>query len=190
MHCKTSNRTQHTGGHSRLAAGQAAPRHHDQPPAATAGAARAAPFAAQWPYRSFLELGALAGAVPCARLHARLVLAEWGLAALSETLELVVSELVTNGVRASRAMGRDAVRIWLVSDLGQVVVFVWDASPRPPEQAADPGADAENGRGLLLVESLSERWGHFGYDSDGKVVWALLEAAPDAPGPPAAGFIP
>jgi anti-sigma regulatory factor (Ser/Thr protein kinase) len=113
-----------------------------------------------------------------------------GLAALSETLELVVSELVTNGVRASRAMGRDAVRMWLVSDLRQVMVFVWDASPQPPAQAADPGADAENRRGLLLVEALSQRWGHFSYDGDGKVVWALLEAAPAAPGAPAAGFIP
>ena len=187
MPCKTSNRSQHPGGPPRLAAGQAAPRQHDRPPAAPADAARAAPFAAQWPYRTFLELGALAGAVPCARLHARLVLAEWGLAALSETLELVVSELVTNGVRASRAIGRDAVRMWLVSDLGQVAVFVWDASPQAPPQAADPGADAENGRGLLLVEALSQRWGHFSYDGDGKVVWALLEAAPGAP---AAGFIP
>lgn len=191
MHGKTSNRTQHTGGHPRLVAGQAeASRHHGQPPAATAGAARAAPFAAQWPYRSFLELGALAGAVPCARLHARLVLLEWGLAAPSESLELVVSELVTNGVRASRAIGHDAVRMWLVSHLGHVVVFVWDASPQAPPQAADPGADAENGRGLLLVEALCERWGHFTYDGDGKVVWALLKAAPVAPGPPAAGFIP
>ena len=171
-----------------LADGQAAPRHHDRPPAAPVGAARAAPFAAQWPYRTFLELGALAGAVPSARLHARLVLREWGLAALSDSLELVVSELVTNGVQASRAMGRDAVRMWLVSDLRQVVVFVWDASPLLPERA-DPGADAESGRGLLLVEALSERWGHFSYDG-AKVVWALLEAAPDAPGAPAAGFIP
>lgn len=166
MQCKTSNWTQHAGEHPRLAAGQAAPRHHGP------GAARAAPFAAQWPYRSFLELGALAGAVPCARLHARLVLLEWGLAALSENLELVVSELVTNGVRASRAMGHDAVRMWLVSDLGRVVVFVWDASPLLPERAA-PSADAESGRGLLLVEALSQRWGHFGYDGGGKVVWAL-----------------
>ena len=172
MHCKTSNRTQHTGGHPRLAAGQAAPSYHDRPPAATAGTARAAPFAAQWPYRTFLELGALAGAVPSARLHARLVLLEWGLAALSDSLELVVSELVTNGVRASRAMGRDAVRMWLVSDLRQVVVFVWDASPLSPARA-DPGADAESGRGLLLVEALSDRWGHFGYDGGGKVVWAV-----------------
>jgi anti-sigma regulatory factor (Ser/Thr protein kinase) len=172
MHCKTSDRTQHTGEHPRLAAGQAVPRHYDRPPVTTAGAARAAPFAVQWPYRTFLELGALAGAVPSARLHARLVLREWGLAALSDDTELLVSELVTNGVRASRAMGRDAVRMWLASDLRQVVVFVWDASPLSPARA-DPGADAESGRGLLLVEALSDRWGHFGYDGGGKVVWAV-----------------
>ena len=85
MQRKTSNRKQHTGGHPRLAAGQAAPSHHHRPPAARADTARAAPFAAQWPYRTFLELGALSGAVPSARLHARLVLQEWGLAALSDT---------------------------------------------------------------------------------------------------------
>jgi anti-sigma regulatory factor (Ser/Thr protein kinase) len=126
----------------------------------------------QWPYRTFLELGALAGAVPSARLHARLVLLEWGLAAISDDIELLVSELVTNGVRASRAMGQAAVRVWLVSDLRQVVVFVWDASPLSPARA-DPGADAESGRGLLLIEALCDRWGHFGYDGGGKVVWAV-----------------
>ena len=55
-----------------------------------------APFAAQWPNRTYLELGALAGAVPSARLHARLVLGDWGLAGLSDSAELVVSELVAN----------------------------------------------------------------------------------------------
>jgi anti-sigma regulatory factor (Ser/Thr protein kinase) len=172
MHCKTSNRTQHTGGHPRLAASQAAHGHHPRPPATRTDAARAAPFAVQWPYRTFLELGALAGAVPSARLHARLVLREWGLAVLSDDTELLVSELVTNGVRASRAMGQAAVRMWLVSDLRQIVIFVWDASPLSPARA-DPGADAESGRGLLLVEALSDRWGHFGYDGGGKVVWAV-----------------
>ena len=189
MQHKASNRRQHTGWHPRLAAGQEAPGHQDRQPVTTADAERAAPFAAQWPYRTFLELGALAGAVPSARLHARPVLREWGLAALGDDTELLVSELVTNGVRASRAVGRDAVRVWLVSDLGRVVVFVWDASPLPPARA-DPGADAESGRGLLLVEALSERWGYFGHDDGGKVVWALLEAAPVAPGASAAGFIP
>jgi len=174
VHRETSDPRQHAGGHPRLAAGQEVPRHHGRPEVTRAGAARAAPFAARWPYQSFLELGALAGAVPCARLHARLVLREWGLAALSENLELVASELVTNGVRASRAMGHDAVRIWLVSDMGRVVVFVWDASSRLPAPAADPGADAEDGRGLLLVEALSRRWGYFSHDGGGKVVWALV----------------
>ena len=179
MQCKTTTTgKQHTGGHPRLAAGQAAPGHHHRPPATKADAARAAPFAVQWPYRTFLELGALAGAVPSARLHARLVLQEWGLAALSDDIELLVSELVTNGVRASRAMGQAAVLMWLVSDLRQVVVFVWDASPLPPAQAA-LGVDAESGRGLMLIEALSDRWGHFSYDGVGKVVWAVA-AGPGA----------
>jgi hypothetical protein len=147
-------------------------------------AARSAPFAVQWPFQSFLELGALPGAVPCTRLHTRLVLREWDLAALSDSTELLLSELVTNAVRASRAVWHDAVRMWLVSDLGRVVVFVWDASPQPPARA-DPGEDAESGRGLLLVEALSERWGFFGYDGGGKVTWALiasLGAGPSARG--------
>ena len=36
-----------------------------------------------WPLRSYLELGTLAGAVPCARLHPGNVLWEWGITELS-----------------------------------------------------------------------------------------------------------
>jgi hypothetical protein len=54
--------------------------------------------------RSQLELGALASAVPCARLHARQVLWEWGAGELAETAELLVSELVTNGVKAEQCL--------------------------------------------------------------------------------------
>src|ERR1700751_798702 len=54
-----------------------------------------------WPLSTSLPLGALPGATPCARLHARAVLAEWGLDDLAEAAELIVSELVTNAVRAS-----------------------------------------------------------------------------------------
>ena len=56
---------------------------------------------AQWPYHSFLPLGALPGAVPCARLHTTAVLWEWGMESLVQAAELAVSELVTNAVRAS-----------------------------------------------------------------------------------------
>ena len=114
----------------------------------------------QWPLQSYLELGALPGAVPCARLHTRHVLWEWGLASLADSTELLVSEMITNAVQASRAMAQAAVRLGLVSDQAQVMVLAWDASPLPPEQA-DPGEDAENGRGLLLVDAISEQWGWY-----------------------------
>jgi len=52
------------------------------------------------PLRSYLELGALPTAVPCARLHARQLVWEWGLDGLAESSELLVSELVTNAVQA------------------------------------------------------------------------------------------
>ena len=51
--------------------------------------------------QSHLVLAALPSAVPRARLHARLVLAEWDLKPLADTAELIVSELVTNAVRAA-----------------------------------------------------------------------------------------
>src|ERR1700733_15617410 len=55
---------------------------------------------AQWPLQTRLELGALPGAVPCARLHARLVLTEWGQAQAGDSVELIVSELMTHALRA------------------------------------------------------------------------------------------
>lgn len=131
--------------------------------------------AGDWPLQSFLELGALPGAVPCARLHARHVVREWGLAALGDGAELAVSELITNAVQVSRAMSQAApVRLWLLSDGAQLVILVWDASPQPPVRL-DAGDDAEKGRGLLLVDAVSTGWGwQFPPDTGGKTVWALL----------------
>jgi hypothetical protein len=143
MHGKTSPGRPAASGHSRLAADQETwdsriPR---------IGTGDAAQFAARWPLRSFLELGAVPGAVPCARLHVRQVLWEWGPAAFSENTELLVSELITNAVQISRATAQDApVRLWLVSDKTQIVICVWDASPLPPERT-DAGSNVESGGG-------------------------------------------
>lgn len=145
--------------------------------------AQGSDFAGQWPLRSFLELGALPSAVPCARLHARQVLWEWRLTGDLDGTELVVSELVTNAVQVSRAGGHLApVRLWLLAGRARVLVLVWDASPLPPV-AISTGEDAENGRGLLLVDAISERWGFYfpgehgpatAAGQHGKVVWAAL----------------
>jgi anti-sigma regulatory factor (Ser/Thr protein kinase) len=128
----------------------------------------------RWPLQDFLELGALVSAVPCARLHARQVLWEWGIGNLGDSTELLVTELMTNAVRASREMTRvSPVRLWLLSDSAQILILVWDASPQPPVLMGVTG-EAEHGRGLMLVEAVSEQWGWYSReDGDGKFVWAI-----------------
>ncbi len=134
-------------------------------------------MARQWPVRDYLELGALAGAVPSARLHARSILWEWSLTSLTEAVEQVVSELVTNSVAAARAMPQiGPVRLWLLTDTRKVLVLAWDANPQPPT-LIEADELAENGRGLFLVHAFSERWGSYPTPQmGGKVVWALIRA--------------
>jgi anti-sigma regulatory factor (Ser/Thr protein kinase) len=133
------------------------------------------PALAGWPLHAALDLGALPTAPGCGRAWTRAILSEWGLTALQESSELLVSELVTNAIQASRvAAGATPVRLWLLSDTVRVVILVWDASPEPPVRMSS-GDDAENGRGLLLVEAISDRWGSYPVgDEGGKVVWALV----------------
>jgi anti-sigma regulatory factor (Ser/Thr protein kinase) len=131
-------------------------------------------MAGHWPVRDYLELGALPGAVPSARLHARQIVWEWALTRLTEAVEQVVSELITNSVAAAKAMPQiEPVRLWLLSDTRKIVVLVWDANPNPPA-LIEAGDDAESGRGLFLVQAFSARWGTYPTPQmGGKVVWAL-----------------
>jgi anti-sigma regulatory factor (Ser/Thr protein kinase) len=130
---------------------------------------------ARWPLRDAITLGALAGAVPSARVHVRQVLWEWGWAELGHDVGVVVSELVTNSVMASAEL-RPAVApvlVWLGSDNRSVLAAVADMSPRPPARL-DLGPEAEGGRGLALVEAFSSRWGWHPTNTAGlvKVIWA------------------
>jgi anti-sigma regulatory factor (Ser/Thr protein kinase) len=129
--------------------------------------------ASHWPFRSYLELGALPGAAPHARRHTSQVLRKWDLSEFGETAELVVSELITNAIRASRpAGGGNCVRLWLFSDGARVVIQVWDNCPDPPQPAHAASTD-EDGRGLLLVEAMTASWDFYSRDG-GKIVWAAL----------------
>src|SRR5260370_30333758 len=74
-----------------------------------------------WPLSSHLELGALDSAVPCARMHAKQVGIEWGLAALADKVEMLVSGLMTNAIRASDGLMSPPVLLWLVPDPNCVV---------------------------------------------------------------------
>jgi len=138
----------------------------------------------EWPLRSYLELPAVPTSARSARQHARSVLRQWRLAAPADTVELLVSEIMTNAVRAAADIARQPdesgqaagvawMRFWLISDGHNVLIQVWDDDNRHPVcQRAGP--DAEAGRGLLLIESLSVRWGCYMLDAQGgKIVWAV-----------------
>jgi anti-sigma regulatory factor (Ser/Thr protein kinase) len=126
---------------------------------------------------SYLELGAHPGAVPCARLYTRHVLREWGLAHVADDAELLVSELVTNAVKATmQARLAAQVAVYLAADPDRLIFLVWDASPEAPARRPH-GDDAMSGRGLEIVEALSENWGSCVREDGGKVVWARLSTA-------------
>jgi len=131
-------------------------------------AGQAAPPRARWAVQSVMVIGALPTATPCARLHARTISLEWGLGELADMVELVVSELVTNAVQASvdhdgrprysPEHGLACVHLRLSTDGLAVLIEVWDENALPPTPT-QPGPADEGGRGLLLVDALTERWG-------------------------------
>jgi anti-sigma regulatory factor (Ser/Thr protein kinase) len=129
----------------------------------------------RWPQRSYLELGALDTAPGSARAHSGALLREWELGDIADDACLIVSELITNAVLATRAARLlDPVRLWMLGSEAGVLFLVWDVTmPAPARRAAAP--DTERGRGLTIVDALSARWGsyHAGGQLGGKVVWAL-----------------
>ena len=142
---------------------------------ASSGRQSAGLAGASWPLTSSLVLGALPTAAPCARLHAKHVLHEWGLAHLGDTVELLVSELVTNAIGASQHMPEPdipPIRLELSSDRAVVLIEVWDGNTQPPV-LTEASTSADGGRGLMLVDALSTRWSwYFPREWSGKVVWA------------------
>lgn len=99
-----------------------------------------------------------------ARRLARRALSRWGLDDLSDSVELLVSEVVTNAVRYAE---RPVTLRLLRTDI--LRCEVGDDSPQLPRQRRARDMD-EGGRGLFLVNRLARRWGATRL-STGKVVW-------------------
>ncbi|MCX2971790.1 MULTISPECIES: SpoIIE family protein phosphatase [Streptomyces] len=108
-------------------------------------------------------------AVRRARRVVRETLRAWGLDALGDAAELLVSELVTNALRY--AHGPIGVRVVRGPSL---LVEVSDPLPDPP-RARTPAHDDEGGRGMQLVAQSARRWGTR-HGPVGKTVW--FELAP------------
>ncbi|MFF9848892.1 SpoIIE family protein phosphatase [Streptomyces litmocidini] len=102
-----------------------------------------------------------------ARRLARRALARWDLEELTDSVELLVSEVVTNAVRYAE---RPVTLRLLRTDV--LRCEVGDDSPQLPRQRRARDTD-EGGRGLFLVNRLARRWGATRL-SGGKVVWFEL----------------
>jgi anti-sigma regulatory factor (Ser/Thr protein kinase) len=126
--------------------------------------------------QTHLELAALTTAVPCARLHTRSIAREWGLSAdHGATAELIVSELVTNSIKASEGLESPVIRLWLLSDEQWIRIQVWDQNDELPEHG-DAGPDSDSGRGLMIIDAISADWGAY-READGKIAWARITRA-------------
>ncbi|MFI5862379.1 ATP-binding protein [Streptomyces sp. NPDC051546] len=97
----------------------------------------------------------------------RMFLVRWGLDALTDAAELALTELVSNVVR--HVPDRGCVVLILRQPQG-LRVEVSDGCPAPPRPAPDSGELDAGGRGLLLVEAVTDRWGT-DPDLTGKTVW-------------------
>jgi anti-sigma regulatory factor (Ser/Thr protein kinase) len=91
---------------------------------------------------------------------------------LCDDLELIVSELVTNAVRA----GSSSIGVAVAVENDHVVLRVSDEAGGWPEPR-DADIYDTGGRGLPLVSAISTSWG-VRMSGAGKVVWAELRIPP------------
>ena len=131
---------------------------------------------AAWPLHAALDLGALPPAPGCGRAWTRQILREWQLTHLTDSAQLITSELLANASLTGRRLDRPAIRLTLLSDQEQLLILVRDYDPGAPvpRHASD---DDESGRGLMLVQATSDQWGWWPLadSTAGKVVWAVLQ---------------
>ena len=107
--------------------------------------------------------------VPAARRFAKGVLSEYP-PDLRESVELMVSELATNCIRHTNT----AFDLTLVQQGGRIRVEVADRAGGTPRMRS-PGPEEPSGRGLQIVNMLSEAWGVEDGAANGKTVWFTVE---------------
>jgi anti-sigma regulatory factor (Ser/Thr protein kinase) len=115
-------------------------------------------------------------------------LRQWGLTSLTEDAVLIVAELAANAVShtissaANPEPAGEHLGLRLLRRPNEVICAVLDPSDAAPVLKR-PGPVEEGGRGLQLVDALSDVWGWSPVVGRGKAVWAVLFCA-EPPAPP------
>jgi anti-sigma regulatory factor (Ser/Thr protein kinase) len=127
----------------------------------------------QRPRRISLTAGPAAAAE--ARRQVRAAICAWDIPVDPTTAAVLTSELVTNAIRHEPG---ETVTLVISCACGQLRVDIYDTSWSMPV-LADAPADAETGRGLMLVASMSTDWG-FCRTRTGKAVYFMLAFQSDS----------
>jgi anti-sigma regulatory factor (Ser/Thr protein kinase) len=136
-----------------------------------------------------VRLASRLSAVSVARDEVAAAISAWCVRVDPDVAVLLTSELVTNAVThatanrqgraAERGMTGQSVLLVIAADDAGLRVDVHDGSADLPIVSGYVAeADAETGRGLLLVTSLSAEWGFY-RTAGGKAVYFTLEVPPD-----------
>jgi anti-sigma regulatory factor (Ser/Thr protein kinase) len=123
-------------------------------------------------------------AARAARRLTRNTLRDWGLVSLIEDAETIVGEFVANAVTHAmaapvasyRRSNAENLGLRLLRRTGEVICAVLDPSDAAPVLRI-PGGAEEAGRGLQMVDALSDVWGWSPVAGRGKAVWAILFCA-------------
>jgi len=121
-----------------------------------------------------LVLPSIPESVRIARFHVRAALGFHGLEKYADIAVTITSELVTNAVRhvgedPEETIGVTLAHVW---DQLAVGIIVTDSSSAGPV-IREPSGTSERGRGLQVVEALSDRWG-WHPEPGGKAVYAVI----------------
>jgi hypothetical protein len=120
-----------------------------------------------------IRAGWMVWRLPDAVMHARRftarTLRRWKVQEAADAVLLVVSELVTNALVHTQG----PVRLDLILRGDRVRVCVSDSSPRAPAKPVIVDWESTGGRGLLLVEAMSESSGSVPV-AGGKQVWSEI----------------
>jgi anti-sigma regulatory factor (Ser/Thr protein kinase) len=127
-------------------------------------------------------LGIGAQSARLARKFTRSTLSDWGLSTLVDDAEAIVGEFVANAIshaaRSAAGAGPHVqqVGLRLLRRTGEVMCAVLDPSDLAPVLRM-PNRNDEAGRGLQMVDALSDVWGWSPVTGRGKAVWAILFCA-------------
>lgn len=117
------------------------------------------------------DFAAEPSAVASARAFAQQAVTRLGCPGCADDAALVISELVTNAIRA----GAGRVGVDIERDATELRIRVRDDGVGWPRMGR-PTTDAIHGRGLILVAAVADDWG-VEQRRTGKEVWAALSVA-------------